>query len=750
MPTASERITRRLIRHRRSLLGLALALGAASVWHAQAVQFDRSIENMFARDDPLLVPYQKLKRTFGGNEIVLAVYRDEGLLAPDRSGLRRLAQVSQCLEAVPGVKGVLSLERPLGEVIVDPESGLAERNRALFAGYTHSRDGGLAAVACMLVPEDQTDYPRQATIDRLRACMQRLPEGLAPGKLTGEPVMVADGFRYVEEDGRRLGIWSSVLLGLTIILCFRSLRWVVIPIAVVQLALLLTRALLAVSDLHLSMVSSMLTAIVTVVGVATVIHVIVRFREARLAGLDPQSALQRTGELLVVPVFWAVATDAVGFAALTVADVGPVRDFGIMMAAGSLMVIVSAALLIPGLALLGSRDIDPRRAWGEAALDGQLSRLALRVQRHPRWSALAALAVTLLAGAGALRLEVETDFTRNFRRHSPLVEAYELVESRLGGAGVCDIILPAPPRLTWEYLGRVERMEEALRERLPGDAADSAGSAGLTKVLSLADAVVAGSPLSIGRVQPQWFRERMVSLGLSRMEARVPEFYRALYGEDPAQPGQHYLRVMLRAQERQPSRAKRALMAQVQQVSREHFPGAEVTGFYVLLTNLIDSVIRDQWLAFAVAVVGIGLMMLVALRDVSLALIALVPNAVPILIVTGLMGWAGLKINMGAAMIAAVSMGLSVDSSIHYLAAFQSARAAGQTLSGALHEVHQSVGRAMVFSTIALIVGFSVLCTSQFVPTIYFGVLVSLAMLGGLAGNLVLLPVLLALAAGDS
>ena len=197
------------------------------------------------------------------------------------------------------------------------------------------------------------------------------------------------------------------------------------------------------------------------------------------------------------------------------------------------------------------------------------------------------------------------------------------------------------------------------------------------------------------------------------------------------------------------------MIDQVERISREEFPAAdrtpaaEVTGFFVLLTHLIDSMLSDQWKTFGVATVGIGLMMLVALRSPILALVALVPNALPILIITGLMGWLNLKINMGAAMIAAVSMGLSIDSSIHYITFFRRARRKGNSLHKSLAIVHQSVGRAMVFSTLALIVGFTVLCTSQFVPTIYFGALVSMSMLGGLAGNLVVLPLLLKLVTRD-
>jgi predicted RND superfamily exporter protein len=206
---------------------------------------------------------------------------------------------------------------------------------------------------------------------------------------------------------------------------------------------------------------------------------------------------------------------------------------------------------------------------------------------------------------------------------------------------------------------------------------------------------------------------------------------------------------MLRVQERLPSETKQQIIQDVTRISREEFPdrdeepGAEVTGFFVLLTNLIDSVLRDQWRAFAIATVGIAVMMLIAFRSLTLALIALIPNGLPILVVLGVMGWLGLPINMGAAMIAAVSMGLSVDSSLHYILAFRRARLAGRGTREALAEVQHNVGRAMVFSILALIVGFSVLCTSDFIPTVYFGVLISLAMLGGLLGNLVVLPLLL-------
>jgi predicted RND superfamily exporter protein len=768
MPTPSQRVTDWLIAWRWPLL-LAGVVAAAVAWPvAGRLSFDRSVENMFAEDDPVMGPFRRLRRAFGANEVVMAVYVDDELLHKDKRGIRRLASIADRLERVPGVASVVSLDRLLAQNEADKavqppdylplDSRLARAAIELFEGYTHGADGRTAAVACMLTAEAEAELSRWETVRDLRAVMEDLPDGLAPGMLSGEPVMVVEGFRFVEEDAGRLGFWSTVLLSIVILICFRSIRWVLIPVAVVQLTLLLAKALIVWWGLRLTMVSSMLTAIVTVVGIATVMHVIVRFGDARRAGREPRAALSHAGGLVAVAIFWACSTDAAGFASLRVARVEPVQDFGLMMALGSLLVVVSVAMLLPGLALLGGTADHPRRAWGEGLLSAQLKWLIREVESRPAVLATLLLGVAALIIAGTARLKVESDFTRNFRAKSKIVTSYVFVEEHLGGAGVWDIVVPAPENLDWEYLKRILELEDRLRtEVVLADTRhpDRPSQPGLTKVISLADMVVAGASRDLDRVPFAFVRNSLVRVGLQRMRDRLPDFYDALYGEDQGEPGRHSFRVMLRSRERQPAEQKRLLISQVTEIVREEFPptdttpGGEVTGYFVVLASLIDSMVRDQWTTFAVAAVAITVMMLVALRDLRLALIALIPNALPILAVMGLMGWFGLKINMGAAMIAAVSLGLSVDSSIHYLTSFQRARRAGNSVHDALTDVEQTVGRAMVFSTLALIVGFLVLLTSSFIPTVWFGGLVSLAMLGGLAGNLVVLPVLLKLLIPD-
>jgi predicted RND superfamily exporter protein len=338
---------------------------------------------------------------------------------------------------------------------------------------------------------------------------------------------------------------------------------------------------------------------------------------------------------------------------------------------------------------------------------------------------------------------VETDFTKNFRDSSHTVAAYEMVESRLGGAGVWDVLVPARQPIDAAQLDAVDRLGDRLRREVTVPGTDGRAAPALTKVMSIAD-VLSAAPLVPRRLQAL-----IVNAILRKDGSDQPAFVRALVGIDP-RDGTTWLRMMLRARERQPAAAKQSIIGQVRRIAAEEFPatngsaGAEVTGFFVLLSQLVDRLLSDQWLTFLIAGAGIFLLLAVAFRSPLLAAVALVPNGLPIFVVLGLLGWLGEPINMGTAMIAAVSMGLSVDSSIHYIAAFRRRLAAG-TVAAALETAHQTAGRAMIFATLALAIGFLALTTSGFMPTVSFGWLSCLTLLGGLAGNLVVLPVLLAL-----
>lgn len=682
---------------------------------------------MFAPNDPLLVPYQRLQRTFGENELVMAIYADDELTSP--AGRERIEALAGKLRKIPGVVAAVSLLDPPGAIDFENEE-IGDRFREVFSGYTHNTQLDAAGVICLVERPGTGGTPRRETFARMRTAVAKYPQGV----LVGEPVLIEEAFDLLEVDGQQLNTWCTALVLLVMLACFRNLRWVILPLAVVHLTLALTRATLVLAELKLSMVSSMLAAIVTVIGVATVVHVIVRFNHALAEGLDRREALVKAAEQLIVPVTFACLTDAAGFAALMLSNVGPVHDFGLMMAIGSLLVLPSCWLLIAGIVLF------PVSGHGEPAasqpgdkpirvgLDRILTIVLTLAQRNR--ILLATLAVTLAGFAlvGTQRLERETEFTKNFRAGSPLVEAYDFVETRFGGAGVWDLQIPAPGRLDKAFLRKLLDLEAKLKE----------GSPLLGKAISLADLLDAG----VGGLGGRFVGPMVVRGGLATMRARMPEFLRTISNVDP-EDDRPWLRILLRAPERLGSEEKTRLIQQVETTAKETFPEAEVTGYYVLLTKLIESVLADQWKTFGVATLAVVVMMAVAFRSLPLAVLTIIPNTLPVLVLFGAMGWLGVRVNMGAAMIAAVSVGLSVDGSIHYVLLYQRLRKEGSTVAEALANVQSTVGRAAVFATLALVAGFATLAFSDFVPTAYFGVLVSLSMLGGLVGNLAVLPVLI-------
>jgi predicted RND superfamily exporter protein len=393
------------------------------------------------------------------------------------------------------------------------------------------------------------------------------------------------------------------------------------------------------------------------------------------------------------------------------------------------MTLPACALLLCGLIYVGdSGKLPPPEKHG--ALTRVLARMLRWSDTHAGTLAVAATVLTIVSLIGSNRLERETAFTNNFRQSTPIVKAYNFVEDQFGGAGVWDLMIPAPKSLDGEFLSRVAAMERTLLSESSGE---------LTKAISLADALGAmmGGPGKLLRAPAFPLR-----IALSGMRGKMPEFIDAWYAPDP-EDGRQWLHVLLRAPERLPAEDKIELIDQVQTTAVKHFPGAETTGYYVLLADLIESVLDDQWKTFAAASLAVLAMTLLAFRNVPLAVATMIPNAIPVLALFGAMGWLGIKTNMGAAMIAAVSVGLSIDSSIHYVMLYQYHRRKGMTLDEALHHAQDSAGRAATLSTLALIVGFATLCVSDFIPTIYFGALVSLSMIGGLVGNILVQPMLI-------
>ena len=767
--------------------GIALFLLA---WGpSRQIQLDRSITSMFAADDPALLAYRSLQRDFGGNAVVLLVYRDPELLTP--SGLLRNDEISRRVAAARGVQGILSPaslnqvlrtmlpEGPAAMRGQDPDSEtlppllrdepIASRFERLFSGYTHSVDGRSGAVVAMLHP----DHDR-STIVELRQIAGSLPQPLGTADLVGEPVLLHDGFDLLERDGATLASWTILLLGIVLLVTLQNLRFVVLAVVVIVWADTMTRASLVWLKLGLSLVSTILIAVVAVIAVAAVLHLGVRWLVSRRRHHDRRAATATVISLLAAPIFWTCVTDAAGFASLGVSQIVPVREFGGMIGGGAIFILMAFALFSPLLLLIGPRAAGLRgvdrvaRGQLEAAIrslfrqaftskrsaiqrrwvqvDRSIHKACLRLARGS--VAWRRVVLSIAAGIGSVAawqtagMVTETSFLNNFRPASRIVTAYERVEREFGGAGVWDIVLAAPRNPSEEYLNRIRELQEELR-------AIDVGGATLTKVLSLADAeaIVADMPL-LSLASP--------GMRLTGMRVAMPVFSDALLTADVGESPRR-LRIMLRSYEHLPAEQKLELIDEVRRVVAKHTGGpdfaavidrdaglapthATVTGYYVMMTGLVSRLLADQWRCFVVALLTVWGLLAVATRSFRLSAAALIPNLLPVFIVLAVSGWLGGKLNMGAAMIAAVSIGLTIDGSVHFMASYRRYRRRGHALEIAAVHAAGKIGLPVVLATVALIAGFGVIATSQFVPTATFGRLVAASLAVGTMVNLSVLP----------
>jgi predicted RND superfamily exporter protein len=785
-----------MIRYRGWFFLLAVAMFAVAWPLSQQLKLDRSLERMFPSGDPDRNAFELLESRFGVSRFLVFAYRDPTLWESSGKGIERAKQFRSQLEAIQGVRyaldisriddmlqtlrgpslfGVLTAKPP--HPLLDPKDRIAEEYRDLFVGQTHARDTDLVAIGVLLDPKTDP-ASSQRTLTELRTLSRAMPDGM----LVGHLAMVDEGFREIEKDGERLAVYSAVCLTIFMLVGFRSVRWALIMIVVVQWSLVVTRAILVLLDWELSMVSSMLSSIVMVVAVATTMHWMFRFHqeyELDEKNSDARSrargALQRSLSQLIWPIIWACITDAIGFCSLTLSRVGPVQDYGSMMAVACMVVLFGIIALIPTLALLGPdfSGAGPIRSWfrlgqlpGEAWLQRQLQNLLAWVLSHRSVVILGVTLLAVIAIIGSTRLRVETDFLKNFHARSPIAHAYRAVETELGGAGIWDVTVPAPPTITPEYFEMVESLtHDLLAIEIPGFP-----PLRLTSALSLADTDRVANGSALLRVMP-------IEARLLGMKQSMGNFFETLLVQ---KEDKRYLRIMLRARERAESVQKTELITKVQRTVAEHLQrdswqrigrstptssdivassstrlsssdtvhdsnsgsNSGAAGYYILLTRLVEHVVADQWLAFAVATAGIALAMACALRDLRLAIIGLIPAILPNLVVLGVLGWSGTAVNLGAAMIAAVSMGLGVDSSLHYLIRYQREREHGRTLREALQVSQGETGLAVLMATLALVIGFASMGFSEFLPTVAFGTLAAWTMLGGLIGNLCVLPAL--------
>ena len=475
------------------MFGVVVLLLLALAWAGKRVSYQQSINSFFADDDPAMGLYQRASRTFGDDNFVFVVYDDNALMTP--VGLDRVAELAAALgpDQISGVERVESLDlMPLIWTIDDAllamdrlplfarklalnaakrsikdvdlkTSGMTVRaavraaasdatalsalkdkvtRHPLFVGTLIDSTGTTTALVVRLLKTDEHNVIDTATGLRDVADRFAARHGLGQPAIVGPPVLLADGFAAIEVDGRRLAVVGMVLIGVVTLSAVQSLWWAIVPMLAGWVVWLATETLLSILNIKLALSGGPLVAQIIVLTMPAASHLAVHFRDDRRREADPRRAAHSTLTAVAAPIAWTAITGAIGYGALVTSQVMPIRQFGTILGTCTLIAAILVMLISPIAMLPPFRLEVPVRHGSSSRVSGFMNRLILRVYRHP-WAILVSVfAVVLPLALGLPRLSYETNYINLFRPETRVVRDYRTVESKLGGIGVVELVVP--------------------------------------------------------------------------------------------------------------------------------------------------------------------------------------------------------------------------------------------------------------------------------------------------------------------
>jgi uncharacterized protein len=573
--------------------------------------------------------------------------------------------------------------------------------------------------------------------------------------LGGLPMITVDMIQFIQHDLIVFG--SGVLLFLILILSlfFREIRWVMLPMLICATTGLLTIGFMGYAGWAITVISSNFLSILLIITLSLTIHLIVRYRDLQLQ--NPVSThlelVQLTMTSMARPCFYTVLTTAVAFASLVVSEIRPVIDFGWVMVVGLGIAFVVSFTVMPAiLVLLNALNRPDRRDITKTIT----LTLAKQVHKYPVTIIITSAFLLILLGFGILKLEVENRFINNFKSDTEIYQGMKLIDNNLGGTMPLDIIID-PDEEFKEVRDELAKESSELDELFFDETEEAQepsywlNSNMLEKAKQIHNHLesysVIGKVVSIvtslsivEKLNGSPFNDFELAVVRKRIPESIEDDIITPYLSDDS----NQIRFNIRVIESDPELNRKELLESIHKFLTEEMQFNEdqvhLTGMMVLYNNMLQSLFRSQILTIGAVFVAIFFMFLILFRNIQLALIAIIPNLFSAVLILGIMGWIGIPLDMMTITIAAITIGISVDNTIHYLHRLQNEFPVDLNYKEAINRCHGGIGKAMYYTSVAIMFGFALLSFSNFIPTIYFGLLTGFAMFVALVGDLLLLP----------
>ncbi len=747
-------------------------------------KLDASSETLLIEGDPDLKYLNEITKRYGAREFLVLTYTPmEDMISPN--SIKNLKNLKDKIVSLDWVHSVITLldipllsssDKPLVERLqnfqtlksddIDKRRGFDEIvNSPVFRNFVVSEDGKTSGIIVYLKSKDlNKKFENKYELEKYKNDLKKknhenileirevIREFNKESKihLGGIPMIADDMMSYIKNDIVVFGLGVLLFIIVTLWFVFRKLIWIIVPISSCFFSVIIMIGLLGLLGWKVTVISSNFIALMLILTMAMNIHMSTRFLQLTKQFPKIKKAkiiLMTTGKMFW-PIIYTVLTTICAFLSLIFSEIKPIIDFGWMMTLGLVTSFIITFTLLPTLLNFVKSDKVSLSKEQNSKITSFFGSTSIN-NRNIIFSTT--VIIIILSIVGILRLEVENSFINYFKKNTEIYKGMKLIDEKLGGTTPLEVIIKFPKAEKEEGdededgWGDEDENDEKYwftkdkinKIKMVHNYLDSLNPVG--KVLSFSSIIDVATQLNNNKA--------LGTLEMGVLYSKIPDTIKKEIVDPYISIEDSEARVSLRIKDSQEGLRRNDLINQINFDLKNKLGLEEdefkLGGVLILFNNLLQSLFKSQILTLGLVMCGIFIMFLILFKNVKLSLIGVVPNFIAAFFILGIIGLAGIPLDMMTITIAAITIGIAVDNSIHYIYRFKEEFLKTKNYKETLKLCHSTVGIAILNTSITIVFGFSILVLSNFIPTIYFGIFTGIAMLLAMISVLTLLPALL-------
>ncbi len=747
-------------------------------------KLDASSETLLIEGDPDLKYLNEINDRYGAKEFLVLTYTPNESMISENS-INSLLELKSEIEKLKWVHSVITLldipllnssDDPLIERLqnystlksqnVDRERGFSEiLNSPVFRNFVISEDGRTSGIIVYLKSKDKNkefknkkeeelykDKLKKQNHQNIVEIRKVIKNFSSTNKihLGGIPMIADDMMTFIKNDILVFGLGVFVFIVCTLWYVFRKLIWIIVPISSCLFSVVIMAGLLGFLGWKVTVISSNFIALMLILTMAMNIHMSTRYLQLsnQFPKFNKFKIISLTTSKMFWPILYTALTTIFAFLSLVFSEIKPIIDFGLMMTFGLIISFIITFSLLPTLiTLINSKSVLLKKEKG-LSVTNIFSKISVSYQNTIFTTTIL---IIILSVFGISKLEVENSFINYFDKNTEIYKGMKLIDEKLGGTTPLEVILKFPKadeeksddeEDDWgdedensdKYWFTKDKIEKIKKVHNYLDSLEPIG-----KVLSFSSIIDVATQLNNGK--------ELGSLEMGVLYTKIPDNIKKEIVDPYISIKDSEARISLRIKDSLDDLRRNDLLKQINfdleknlELKKDEF---KLGGVLILFNNLLQSLFKSQILTLGFVMLGIFVMFLILFRNLKLSLIGVVPNFIAAFFILGLIGLLEIPLDMMTITIAAITIGIAVDNSIHYIYRFKEEFLRIKNYNKTLKLCHSTVGKAILNTSITIVFGFSILVMSNFIPTIYFGVFTGIAMLLAMISVLTLLPALL-------